>query len=241
MRSALPISCLSRWWSGLRYQAKLPLGNIISSWELQEAKPQNFNLDCKPNVAWADSSTGGRARKGNRGVGGNICGRQLGTWRRNMDSKPGKMWFWLSLKHQVKDVIHNALPVKQKLLRGGGGTGTICIATWSSSLYSLQRIVPAGNTGKSLSKSKKSCVKRVPSIAHQEASGFSQYTNSNHRHPLITRLPEDTLPTQFDKIVSSFQKAWNPGSEPNRVPHAVLFPLGIHVSLLIYIYFSNIL
>lgn len=68
-------------------------------------------------------------------------------------------------------------------------------------------VVPLGSTCKSLSKSRESCVKCDASIAHPEAYGYSEYTNSIHPTPLsLNFLKMKALPTQFDKITSTVLK-----------------------------------
>lgn len=161
------------------WEMLFPLG----TWRRQSHKTSTWTH--KINMAWTDFLTGGRVRNGNRGAAvGDISGEQQGTWWCNLDPKPGEiLQFCLSLKHQVKGVMQNALPVKLKLLRVGGNRNYLYCNLICLPKPATKNCAP-GHTCKSLSKSRESCVKCVPSIAHTEASGFSKYTNSIHLTPL---------------------------------------------------------
>lgn len=144
-----------------------------------------------------------------------------------LDPKPGKIWwFWFSLNHQVKQEMQNALPVEQKKpLRGRGNMelfvlqpnpppqthckGKLLTAVSLNSKGSKKRTTPPGNTCKSVSKSRESCVKCVPSITHPKASGYSKHTNSIH-HTLLSpsflkaycqhNLTKKIAPTTFQSL-----------------------------------------
>ena len=227
-----PISRLSRPQSGFQYRAKLPFGGCNFHLRVTRGKGTKLqfglaSLTWSARVPWQV----GEWERGS-GWGNGVCG-QVGTWRYNLDPKPGKSWwFGLSLKHPAKDEMQNAFPVKQKLLRGRGsmelfvlqhdplprptakGNKLLTVVSWTPG-PSNQRTGSPGNTCKSLSKSRERCVKCVPSTAHSEASGSSRYTKSLHPTPLSLNFLK-THCQQFDRIESSVLKGLETSTHSSR-------------------------